>query len=117
MRTFEESLQRVLDPEGLYWRYPDDDNDDPTRERLIEIRLDVPRANVGIARTSMKKAGWQFASQPDDEADELQRLYFRKATALKPQDKAEFLTSGLTVAHETNGTLMTWISVEDLESD
>ena len=116
MRSFEESLERVLDPEGFYWDRPGDDQDDPSRARLIKQRLDVPRTSIADAKAQMVAVGWMLDSSPDEETDELCRLYFRKVLDVTDATKTEWLTHGLRVAHNCNGTLMTWLSVEDLEN-
>ena len=108
-------MERVLDPDGFYWRYPGDEVDDSARTRPIVVRHDVPAVNRPLALASMTQDGWQLADAPDDNPDELHRLYFRQRTALTPEDKTRFLTAALSVAHNTNGTLMTWINVKDLE--
>jgi hypothetical protein len=107
----------VLDPEGLYWRYPGDETDDQERLRVIEQRLDVPLRNVEVARLMMERDGWQLSEAPDGSEDDLHRLYFRKVTALTSEAKRNFLTAALQVAHDADGTLMSWINVEDHEDN
>ncbi|NVE93727.1 hypothetical protein [Altererythrobacter lutimaris] len=65
----------------------------------------------------MELNGWELSSAPDGEENDLHRLYFRKATALTSEAKKSFLTGALRVAHEANGTLMSWINVEDYENN
>ena len=116
MTSFEESLARVLDPEGVYWVYPGDGTDDQQRVRLIEQRLDVPATNALMAQTAMEKDGWKLSDAPDGQDDASHRLYFRKATKLTSEARRRFLTAALRVADDTDGTLMTWIIVEDDET-
>ncbi|WP_158512734.1 hypothetical protein [Sphingobium sp. SYK-6] len=92
-----------------------DDQSDSTRERLIEIRLDLPKHSVPIANEAMISAGWQMASRPDELKDALERVFWRKNTAVRPSDITSLLTGALRVAHENQGTLISWINVDDLE--
>jgi hypothetical protein len=84
---------------------------------LIEIRLDVPTQSKESAVAGMSSGGWSLSSTPDNETDPLERLYFRMMTTVETEQKKRFLSAALRVAYDTNGTLMTWINVEDLEED
>jgi hypothetical protein len=117
VRTFEESLARVLDPENYFWKMLEHDTQDADRERMVEIRFDIPGTAVEAADASMQKLGWQLTSRPDAETDILERLFWRKSTAIRHEDKIALLTSALKVAHETQGTLVSWINVEELGED
>jgi hypothetical protein len=116
LNSFEQSLARVLDPEHYLWSMITDDQGDSSRARLVEIRLDIPKGSVAAADKDMIAAGWQLASRPDEHTDALERLFWRKTTAVLPQDITSLLTSALRVAHEHQGTLMSWMNVEDLEA-
>ena len=112
--SYEESLERVLDPDGLYWRYPGDEQDDPQRARLVEVRLDVRSELAETARSIMEKDGWALDSQADEETDPIQRLYFRKAINLQAQSKIQMLTVSLQAAHAAEGKFWSWINGEDV---
>jgi hypothetical protein len=116
-RTFEESLMRVLDPEGVYWNYPGDDNDDPERVRLIEVRLDVPISGVMNTQKKMQCDGWTLHSQPDEASDPIQRLYYRKEQSLRTEHKIAMLTISLRAAHEVEGMFWSWANVEMLDEN
>ncbi|OQW78992.1 MAG: hypothetical protein BVN32_05350 [Proteobacteria bacterium ST_bin14] len=107
--SFEASLARVLDPEGLYWNYPGDDKDDPSQDRLIEVRIDVPNDRASSAQSLMNQNGWQLASQPDEPSDPIQRLYFRKVQSLLPLDRTAMLTTALRAAHDADGKFWSWL--------
>ena len=108
--SFDESLARVLDPEGLHWCYPGDDADDPSQVRLIEVRIDTPNERVSSARSRMEQEGWQLASQPDDASDPIQRLYFRKLQSLLPHDRTKMLTTALQAAYDADGKFWSWLN-------
>jgi hypothetical protein len=115
VRSFEESLERVLDPNGYYWRYPGDEDDDPKRTRLVELRIDVPLESTGQAMARMNAGGWSLETSPDGDDDPVCRLYFRRTQTLTVGAKSEMLTEALRVASDCNGTLMSWINVEGFE--
>ena len=115
MRTFEDSLKRVLDPDHYLWCMIGHDADNAALERVVELRLDIPACNVPKAVEAMAALGWNFASRPDEATDPLERVYFRKRTAVQADDVRLLLTGALKVADDFNGTLMSWINVEDLE--
>jgi hypothetical protein len=107
--SFDTALARVLDPDGLYWRYPDEQNDDPAYLRLVEVRLDTPVDQVAIACSIMEPEGWVLSSQPDEEMDATQRLYFRKFQSVLPKQRTAMLTTALRAAHETEGRFWSWL--------
>lgn len=107
----------MLDPEGWYWCYPGDDTDDPGKARVVEVRLDVPIAGVPVAQADMQHDGWNLHSQPDDASDPMQRLYFRKAVSLGPDEKVAMLTTSLRAAARADGTFWSWLNVDDLDRD
>ena len=111
--SYEESLKRVLDPDGVYWRYPGDEEDDLERIRMVEVRLDVPPANVAIARSIMEKDGWRLDSKPEERAEPIQRLYFRKAVDLQEQSRTTILTVSLHAAYAAEGKFWSWINIDD----
>ncbi len=115
MRTFEESLKRVLNPEHYLWGMVGSAADDAAREREVEIRLDIPAVNVETAAEQMAATGWTMSSRPDDGTDPLERIYWRKVTAVETGEVTRLLSEALRVAHDCEGTLMSWINVEDLE--
>ena len=114
MRTFEESLNRILDPDHYLWGMITSEQGDPSRLRSVEIRLDVPKDAVHAADEAMKVVGWQLSSRPDEMTDTLERIFWRKTTAISPDDIASLLTGALKVAHDNNGTLVSWMNVEEL---
>lgn len=116
LNSFEQSLARVLDPEHYLWLMITDGRSDSSRDRLVEIRLDIPESSVADANTDMIAAGWQLASRPDQDTDAPERVFWRRTTAVLPQDITSLLTGALRVAHEHQGTLMSWMNVDDLEA-
>ena len=114
MSTYEETLGRVLDPEGIYWSYADEKSDDAALERTIQLRIDVPLEHVATMVAAMKQDGWMFTEQPDEPDDPQQRLFFRRRQNLLPQTKVTMLTNALRVVFPVEGArLWTWIIVED----
>jgi hypothetical protein len=112
--TFEETLGRVLDPEGIYWIGVDEGSVDPAEERTVQLRIDVPLEHVATAVAAMERDGWIFTEQPDDSDDPQQRLFFRRRQNLLPQTKVTMLTNALrVVAHIEGGRLWTWIIADD----
>ena len=113
--TYDEVLARMLDPEGVYWRYPDDEIDDPNRIRQIQIRLDVPKQNTGIAISFMESFGWSLADAPDTDQDELHRLFFRRKQSLARNERTAMLAEALKTAFEADGKVWSWIEVEETD--
>ena len=113
MSTFEETLGRVLDPEGIYWNC-EEEPDNPSEEQTIQLRIDVPPECVASAVAGMEQDGWTFTEQPDESGDPQQRLFFRCRQNLLPETKATMLTNALRVVYAIEGGLLwTWIIVED----
>ena len=112
--TFDATLSRVLDPEGVYWSYGGEDEIDAACEHLVQLRIDVPRDHVADAIARMESDGWQFTEQPDEPDDPQQRLFFRGRHNLLPATKTAMLTKALQVVFPIEGArLWTWIIVED----
>jgi hypothetical protein len=112
--TFEETLDRVLDPQGFYWSYPDEDTRPASVERTIELRIDVPPAHVAEAVAAMGSDGWIFTEQPDEPDDPQQRLFFRRRQNLLPETKVTMLTHALRVVLTIEGArLWTWVIVDE----
>ena len=109
----EEALKRILDREGLYWAYPGDETDDPSRPRWIELRIDADRDRVAGAVKELESAGWTLASQPDEAEDAIQHLYFRKFQSLSEDDRKAMLFAGYRAAVESNGTFWSWVNLQD----
>ena len=109
-------MARVLDPEHYLWGMITDEQSDSSRERLVEIRLDIPEGSVAAADKDMVAAGWQLASRPDQDTETLERVFWRRTTAVRPEDITSLLTSALRVAHEHQGTLMSWMNVDVLQT-
>ena len=116
MRSFEESLERVLDPDHYLWLMIGSADNDAGRKREVEVRLDVPSDKAGSAIRGMEAAGWNLSSRPDEGTDPLERVFWRRTTAVHPGDVKTLLTDALKVAHDSAGTLVSWINVEDLEA-
>ena len=112
-----EVLARILSRDGFYWRYPDDDRDDPTVARWVEMRIDASVGLVHEARSVLEAGGWILASQPDDASEPLQRLYFRKFQSLDPEQREAMLTAGYEAAVASDGQLRTWINLDDENSN
>jgi hypothetical protein len=83
---------------------------------LIELRIDVPPNAIPNAIAQMNAQGWSLDTSPDGAEDVVCRLYFRRMQSLTENAKTEMLTHSLRVAADSNGTLISWINVEDLES-
>lgn len=115
--AFEDALERVLSPDGLYWHYPGDDTDDAERRRMVEVRLDVPTSAVTLAKAEMERDGWTLNSRPDDASDPVERLYFCKEQSLCRDAKIAMLTTSLRAAYEGEGTFWSWINVENKVAD
>ncbi len=113
MTDFDGSLSRVLDPEGLYWCYPDDEFDDVDRVRTVEIRLDVPRANKEAAVAWMGKFGWLIARS--DENGETAMVFLRREQSLSAVAKTEMLTAALETASRFEGRFWSWINVDEVK--
>jgi len=112
--TFEETLSRVLDPEGIYWNYDGENCASPVIERVVQIRIDVPPNRVAEAVAAMGVDGWQFTEQPDEPDDPQQRLFFKRRQNLLPKTKVAMLTAALRVVFPIEGArLWTWIILED----
>ena len=112
--TFDETLARVLDPEGIYWSYADEDSVDPAAERVVQLGIDVPPNHVADAVARMEIEGWQFTEQPDEPEDPQQRLFFKRRQNLLPETKVAMLTDALRVVFPIEGArLWTWIILED----
>jgi len=77
MSSFEETLDRVLDPEGFYWTYAGEETQTPTAERTVQLRIDVPLQHVETAIAGMERDGWSFTEQPDEPSEIQQRLFSR----------------------------------------
>ena len=114
-QSFERTLERVLDPEGVYWIYGvDDDGWDPGADHLVQLRIDVPPSHVDAAVTQMEADGWNLNDSPDTPDDPQQRLFFRKQQNLRPESKTRMLTDALRVVYPIEGArLWTWIIVDD----
>lgn len=112
-----EVLARILSRDGLYWRYPGDERDDPTSARWIEMRIDAPLGGEHEARQVLEDEGWTLASQPDDAADPVQRLYFRKFQSLDSEQRKATLTAGYKAAVACDGRFLTWINLDDENSN
>ena len=108
-------MARVLSPEHYLWDMVGYGQSDGSRKRLVEIRLDIPKASVAVADQVMFAAGWQLASRPDQDTDALERVFWRRNTQLLERDITTLLAAALRVAHEHNGTLVSWLNVEDAE--
>ncbi len=112
--SFEETLSRVLDPNGIYWGFADEDSEDPATLRMVQFRIDVPPNHVADAVSQMEVDGWRFTEQPDEPNDPQQRLFFRRRQDLLPETKTRMLTNALKVVFPIEGArLWTWIIVED----
>ncbi len=112
--TFEETLARVLNPEGIYWSFAEEDSKDPATLRVVQLRIDVPLDRVAEAVAQMEIDGWQFTEQPDEPDDPQQRLFFRRQQNLLTETKKRMLTNALKVVFPIEGArLWTWIIVED----
>jgi len=109
----EEALKRILDREGLYWSYPGDDTDDPSRARWVELRIDAQGDLTAGAREELESEDWVLASQPDDVSDPIQRLYFRKLLPLTNGEREAMLIAGYKAAVASNGTFWSWINLDD----
>ena len=114
MRTYEESLARVLDPEHYLCLMIKGGPRDEGRERLIEMRLDFPQNSVDAAGKQMQAAGWHLASRPDEGVDAIERVFWRRTTAHRSENITSLLTAALRVTHDHDGTLMSWVDVEEL---
>lgn len=117
-QSFDKTLERVLDPEGVYWIHGvDDDGWDPSADHLVQLRIDVPPSHVEAAVTQMEADGWNLNDSPDTADDPQQRLFFRRQQNLRPESKTRMLTDALRVVYPIEGArLWTWIVVND-ESD
>ena len=112
--TFDETLARVLDPDGIYWGYDGEDSDDPAVERTVQLRIDIPLARVSQAIAAMEQDGWLLTQQPDEADDPQQRLFFRRRQNLLPETRVAMLTNALGVVFPCEGgRLWTWIVVEN----
>jgi hypothetical protein len=109
----EGALKRILDRDGLYWAYPDDDTDDPAQPRWVELRIDADRDRTLGARKELESARWALASQPDDAEGPIQRLYFRKFQSLLEKDREAMLLAGYKAAVASNGTFWSWVNIND----
>lgn len=116
--SFDQTLKRVLDPEGVYWSYGDDDDDwHQSANHLVQFRIDVPLTHVGAAISQMEADGWSFHENSDTPEDPQQRLFFRRQQDLLPETKTRMLKDALKVVFPIAGArLWTWIIVDD-ESD
>lgn len=111
--SFEETLSRVLNPEGIYWN-SDYDTQDPSIERIVQLRIDVPSDFVAQAVSEMERNGWRFTEHPDEASDPQQRLFFQRRQNLLPKAKTAMLTDALNVVFHIQGArLWTWVIVED----
>ncbi len=114
MSSFQETLDRVLDPEGLYWSCGSEYDLAPSVERTVELRIDIPPPHVAAAVDAMKRDGWTLTEQPDEPSDPQQRLFFRKRQNLLSETKVSMLTAALWVVYPIEGArLWTWIVVDD----
>jgi len=117
MSSFQEALDRVLDPEGIYWTYADEEDLTPSAERTVQLRIDVPPQHVAAAVEAMERDGWTFTEQPDEPCDPQQRIFFQRRQNLLPETKVTMLTNALRVVFPIEGArLWTWITVEDEDS-
>ena len=117
MSNFQDTLDRVLDPEGVYWTDAGGETLNPSAECTVQLRIDVPPQHVATAVDAMELDGWTFTEQPDEPCDPQQRLFFQRRQNLLPETKVTMLTNALRVVHPIEGgRLWTWIIVED-ESD
>ena len=117
MSSFRETLDRVLDPEGIYWTHPGEEDLNPSVERIVQLRIDVPSLHVAAAVDAMELDGWIFTEQPDEPSDPQQRLFFRRHQNLSSETKVKMLTNALRVVFPIEGArLWTWITVEDQDS-
>ncbi|MGX5711262.1 hypothetical protein ACWKWJ_01030 [Sphingopyxis terrae subsp. ummariensis] len=117
MSRFKETLDRVLDPEGVYWNCAGEEGLTPYVERTVQLRIDVPPRHVAAAVEAMERDGWTFSEQPDEPRDPQQRLFFQRRQNLLPETKATMLTNALRVVFPIEGArLWTWITVEDQDS-
>ena len=114
--SWEISLARVLDRDGLYWGYPGEDDDDPTQARLVEVRVDVPADQTHAATAAMAEFGWALASKPDSQDEPFSRLYFRRIQDLTPASREQMLGQSLKTAYDHNGRFHSWIEVEEGEA-
>jgi hypothetical protein len=113
MINFQETLNRVLDPEGFYWSYAGEDDLTPSVERIVELRIDIPPQHVAAAVEAMERDGWTFTDQPDEPLDRQQRLFFQRRQNLLPETKVSMLTNALRVVFPIEGArLWTWITVD-----
>jgi hypothetical protein len=114
MSSFEETLDRVLDPEGVYWTCAGEETQTPSAERTVQLRIDVPPQHVETAVAAMERDGWTFTEQPDEPSHSQQRLFFQRRQNLLPETKVTMLTNALRVVFPIQGgRLWTWIIVED----
>jgi hypothetical protein len=112
--TFEETLDRVLDPNGVYWNCCEDEESQASAERTVQLRIDVPSKDVAWAVAAMQRDGWTLTEQPDEPGDPQQRLFFQRRQNLLPETKVAMLTNALRVVFPIEGgRLWTWIIVED----
>lgn len=111
MSEFEKTLSRVLDPEGLYWRYPGDEVDDAAFSRTVEVRLDIPSSRALEAKSQMGRLGWDHAAS--DRNGEIEMLFFRREQDMSDQSKTEMLRSALQTAFLFEGRLWSWINVDE----
>jgi len=117
MSSFQETLDQVLDPEGFYWNYAEEEDLAPSVERTVQLRIDVPPQHVAAAVEAMERDGWTFTEQPDEPCDPQQRLFFQRRQNLLPETKITMLTNALRVVFPIEGgRLWTWITVEDQDS-
>ncbi|MCR5871331.1 MULTISPECIES: hypothetical protein [unclassified Sphingomonas] len=114
-QSFDKTLERVLDPEGVYWIYgTGDDEWDPSADHLVQLRIDVPPSHVDVAVMQMEADGWNLNDSPDTPDDPQQRLFFRRRQNLLPESKTRMLTTALKVVYPIEGArLWTWITVDD----
>ena len=118
-QTFDDTLERVLDPQGVYWCCGvDDDELDLSADHLVDLRIDVPSAHVEAAISQMEADGWKLHENPDNGDDPQQRLFFRRHQSLLPETKTRMLTDALKVVFPIAGArLWTWIIVDDENTD
>ncbi|WP_039336380.1 MULTISPECIES: hypothetical protein [Novosphingobium] len=117
MSSFSDTLERVLDPDGIYWTSADEESLSPSVERTVQLRIDVPPQHVAAAVEAMERDGWTFTEQPDEPSDPQQRLFFQRSQNLLSETKVAMLTNALRVVFPIEGArLWTWIIVEDQDS-
>ena len=117
MSSFQETLDRVLDPEGVYWSCSGEDDLAPAVARTVQLRIDIPPPHVAAAVEAMERDGWTLTEQPDEPCDPQQRLFFQRRQNLLPETKVTMLTNALRVVFPIEGArLWTWITVEDQAS-